>query len=127
MVLIVSEVTDRGSFDFIDDSGFIAHGLRTIVSGAFGSAIDFSDRRNPRWYTLGHISLLYADTMLYYEAWLNYPDQYHIISENPSLLTQGGEQVGEPEFFRRPGTNDIPLTLRWQMRESAFLSVFIVS
>jgi len=127
MALILDNVTGRGSFDFIDASGVIITGIRAIVIGDFGTAIDFSDRYNPRWHTFGHLSLLYADSMVWWQSWLNFEDQYFETFYDPTTVTQAAEQMGEPDAWSNPGTTEIQVTFRWAMRESTLLTVYIAS
>lgn len=124
MPQIVNGGSERGQEDFIDGTGGILSTIRVRVSGIPDIAADQSLRRNPTWYTLGHISLLWRDEVILWESWLNYPDQVFPI--NPSSFVQGdADQLGlPPNLYDPSGSTDIPLTVRWQLRGLLTLDIW---
>lgn len=127
MAKIVNGVSGRGAENFIDPSSTMPDAFRARVSGLPDPAADLSLRRNPIWYTAGHVSILYRDEQVLWERWLNYPDQ--VWADDTLLRFQGeGVNLGLPdEFFDPPSTTNIPLTLRWAMRGSLTLEFWIGS
>jgi len=128
MANIVSSVGGRGTFRFIDDSGGILFAVRAIISNFPVIEADFSDRRNPRWYTFGHLSISYKTETIFWETWLNYPDQVFLVDKEWQTFQDFGTlQVDLPEQLYDPGGTDISLDLNWQMRGNALLTVYIAS
>lgn len=129
MALIVIGGTGRGQRDWIDDSGGILFYVRAIVTNFPVIQADASFRRNPVWYTFGHLSLLYGDFTVIWETWINYPDQtFEMTSTFYTFLQSGAEQLGLPaQLYQSDGTPAIDLTFRWQMRGEAAIDVYVAT
>lgn len=126
MVLVVNGVTGRGEFTYISNPGQPVYAIRAVCSGLPDIGIDFSNRRNPTWYSLGHLSLSYQFGTVVWESWLNYLDQSWytsdfiqgilILGAGVGLPSQGIDENGETVF-----------TLRWQMRSQISLSCWLAN
>jgi len=127
MALLVSGVSGRGQYTFTDDSGGFGFGaIRAIVNNFPVIQADFSDRRNPRWYTFGHLSLSYINEMILWESWINYPDQAWGLPQELQTLVFSADQLDLPSALET-GEFETNLILSWQMRGDAELTVYYAS
>lgn len=127
MVQILSGGTGRGEEEFIDFTSVFVEAIRIRVNGLPDIAADFSDRRNPRWYTLGHASLLWNDQVIFWESFLNYPDQFWTFERVTNQFQGNANQLGLPDNLDFPVTGEKPVTFRWQLRGNLSIDAWIAS
>lgn len=124
MVLLVQGVTGRGEEEYISASNAALYSARAVLSGLPNIGVDFSQRRNPTWYTLGHVSLSYDISPLIWESWLNYLDQAWTFSDYFQTIQVQATELGLPDFLI-DGNGETVFTLRWQLRDGISMDFYV--
>lgn len=125
MALVVNNQGGRGEETFQDESGGIVQTARVIVTNLPILEADVSFRRNPPWGTYGHFSISYAGEVVFFESWINFPDQAFYFSDTATFQNTA-EQLDLPEgLYTTTDPNTILTVVKWQMRGDALVSIWL--
>jgi hypothetical protein len=128
MPQILFDEGERGEYGFTYDGSLdnrIFYTARARVSNFNTVGIDFSDRRNPRWYTLGHVSISSPAGTLLWETWLNYPDQAWGLDEVSYPFAEGNDLGMDIADDGASEDYQIPIVVAWQMRDLCTLEFWL--